>query len=70
MADLPIKLWCGIEGQPIFGVFILPDHTIDELKEEIYNKKTHFLTKHGLDGSSLTIMKVRHIMIPMRTLMY
>jgi|SRR6266404_7141312 len=69
MADLLIKFWCHTEGHHhIFSVFISPDGTIEDLKEQIYNKRVSFFTQRGFTKAwRLTLTKVHYTMIPILT---
>jgi len=58
-------LWCYIEGQrDIFNVSISPECTVHDLKKQIYNEE-HVQSIVHCTPSSLTITKVRYIMISM-----
>ncbi len=57
-------LWCYIENQhKVFGVTIQPDHTIDHLADQIKEKWGNLL--QTVDAATLTLIKVRYIMISM-----
>jgi hypothetical protein len=64
MFDTPHMLWCYVEGDnAVFRVIISSTKTIDDLKRLIKEKRSNLL--QGIDASSLTLMKVRYIMISM-----
>ncbi len=56
------ELWCYIEGQcDIFSVSISPHFDIDDLAGQIKEQWSHLLLR--VDAGSLTLTKVRYIMI-------
>jgi hypothetical protein len=58
-----MELWCYIEGKrDVFSVSIPPNRRIDNLKNEIYNKRSRSFV--GCDPKDLTLTKVCYFMIP------
>jgi hypothetical protein len=55
-----LVLLCCIEGERnIFGVSIPPNHTVDDLKNEIY-KKGSYRSFVGCDPKDLILTQVRY----------
>jgi len=64
MSETPYTLWCYVEGdRALFRVVISSTKIIDDLKDSIKEKRRNLL--QGVDAPSLTLTKVRYIMVSM-----